>query len=145
MPSWRISAMSGGQSKTGAALVPVPARDAGGWQARGLISGSPGTRPIAAPRPGGVPQDRTGQAGSGYHRSSDAPSFFRPGVYYLCGPQVHAPVSILSDNQMPVPAVNPLLLPAVVMPGPVMQGMYQVQQPKVAPRYPNLKNRGRRG
>ena len=141
MPSWRISAMSSGQARTGAALVPVPAKDAGGWQARGLISGSPGVRPIAAPRPGGVPQDKTGLANTGYHRSSDAPPFFRPSVYFVCGPQVHAPVSVLSDNQMPVPATNPLLLPAVVMPGPVLTGQKQVRQPVVAPRYGNLMTR----
>lgn len=140
MPSWRISAMSSG-TNAGAALVPVPAKDAGGWQARGLISGSPGTTPIASPRPGGVPQSWN----RALHRSSDAPAFWRPAVYFLCGPQVHAPVSILSDNQMPVPAVNPLLLPAVVMPGPVMQGQRQVRQPKIAPSYPNILGRRSRG
>lgn len=136
MPSQRIAA-NGPVNITGAALIPVPAQAGLGYQSRGIISGSPGTRRIPAPFPGGVPQDRTGMANMGTHRSQDAPPYWTPGVYYLCGPQEHAPVSVRSDNQMPVPAGPSHGEPGVVMNGPVMLGQYQVSNPAVAPKFLN--------
>jgi hypothetical protein len=83
-------------------------------------------------------------------------SFWRPGFWYTDSTE-HAPVSVLSDNQMPVPAVDPRGLAgsggglgssrwaqeAVVMPGPVMLGQRQVRQPRVAPKYLNAYGPGR--
>jgi len=120
----------------GAALLPVPAMDARAFQSRARVNGFPGTRRVPAPAPDGVPQDRTGQANMGTRRSADGPGFWTPGLYwYGPGGQSRAPVSVLSDNQMPVPAQNPLRLPAVVMPGPVILGQRQVSNPAVAPKY----------
>ena len=134
MASQRFTA-KGPVALTGAALLPVPAQPAQAFQSRAIISGSPGTRRIPAPFPAAVPQDRTGMANMGTHRSEDAPPYWTPGVYYECGPLEHAPVSVLSDNQMPVPAGNPQRQAAVVMGAPVFLGQTQVANPAVAPKY----------
>lgn len=121
--------------RLGAAILPVPAADRSAFQARGLISGSPGTTAVAAPW-AGVPQDRTGLAGGGVHRSSDAPGYIRPALYFLYGPQAATPpVSVQSDNQMPVPAVDPRGVPYVAAARPVFLGQKQVPQPKASPFY----------
>jgi len=62
--------------------------------------------------------------------------YFTPGLYWQQETaSFHAPMSVLSDNQMPVPAVDPSGTPGVVMPGPVLLGQSQVQQPRVTPKY----------
>jgi hypothetical protein len=81
-----------------------------------------------------VPQDWSERL----HNSSRAPEVWYPSVYYERGHLEHAPVSVLSDNQMPVPAISPQGRPAVGMSRPTFLGQYQVQQPKVAPVYPAL-------
>jgi hypothetical protein len=119
----------GPAEKLGAAMVPVRAQRAGEYASRGIIDGQPGTQPIPAPRPGGVPQD----SHRALHRSSDAPPVWYPGVYYERPGDdglEHAPVSVLSDNQMPMPALSPLGLPSVSMRRPRIGGQYQ--QPQVA-------------
>jgi len=145
MPSWRLSALGAG-SKIRAALLPVPAVDAGAWQSRGPISGSPGiTRiPAVAPLPR-VDSELTALANAGnIGLPSSAFNYWLPGVYYAW-PASRAPVSVFSDNQMPVPAIDPRGLPAVVMPGPVMQGQRQTSTPRVAPKFPTrTKGHGRR-
>ena len=133
----------GPAEKLGAAMVPVRAPSAQAYQSRGVIDGSPGTQAIPAPRPGGVPQDATALAENrGYHRSSDAPPFWYPGVYYeVNGPAAQAeraPVSVLSDNQMPMPALSPLGLPSVSMGRPRLGGQYQVASRAAVPAYPSL-------
>jgi hypothetical protein len=134
MPSWRLSA-NGNATDIGAALMPVPAQDAGAWSSRGPVNGHPGTMAVAAPAPAGVPQDwsrrTSGSAQAG------VPQSILPSLYWLDGPQEHAPVSTLSDNQMPVPAIDPRGKPGVVMPGPVMLGQQQVTQPRAIPKYMN--------
>ena len=120
-------------SRLGAAALPVPARDARAYQARGFITGSPGTGRIAAPAPAAVPQSWN----RALHRSSDAPDVWFPSVYYTHGPQAATPpVSVTSDNQMPVPAVDPRGKPAVMLRGPVFLGQTQVGQPKTIPSFP---------
>lgn len=92
----------------GAALMPTLTRPAASWSSRGPIAGFPGTLGVVAPSPQGVPQERTGLANTGFHRSSDAPNRIYPSLYWVAGAdQNRAPVSVKSDNQMPVPAVRP--------------------------------------
>lgn len=135
MSAIRVTA-NGPGAGMGAALLPVPAGDARAFQSRGIINGYPGTRRIPAPPPAAVPQDRAGQANMGVMRSSDGPPFFTPSLYwYGRATMSHSPVSILSDNQMPVPAQNPTRLPAVVMPGPIILGQKQVPNPAPAAKY----------
>jgi hypothetical protein len=66
-----------------------------------------------------------------------------PSVYYTY-PVSKSPVSVFSDNQMPVPAIDPRGLPGVVMPGPIMLGQTQVANPVVAPKYLDIKQVRRR-
>lgn len=132
MPAIRVTSQ-GPSLRTGAAGLPVPAADARAWQSRGQVSGTPGTVSVPAPWPEAVPQDRSFTA---LHKSSDARPSWRPSVYYLTGAQEHAPVSVLSDNQMPVPALSGNGKAAVVMRGPVFLRQNQVGTPVVTPRYP---------
>jgi len=136
MASWRLTAQ-GPTDLTGAALLPVPAKDAGAWSSRGVVAGSPGTTAIPAPAPA-PGHDRStvalANAGNIGLPSSDFDHWL-PSVYYVAAPQDPLPVSRESDNQMPVPARDPIRHQAVVMPGPVMLGQYQVATPHVAPKY----------
>ena len=132
----------GPAEKLGAAQLPIRARGAADYASRGIIDGSPGTQAMPAPRPAAVPQDKVPLAiGGGYHRSSQAPQFWYPGVYYERpgpGGYEHAPVSVLSDNQMPMPAIDPLGRPSVSMGRPRLGGQYQVTGHKAVPMYLNM-------
>ena len=118
--------------KLGAAALPLPAKLAQAYQSARIVHGSPGTEAIPAPRPGGVPQDWSVRISG----SASAPNVWYPGLYYERGPLEHAPVSVLSDNQLPVPAVDPRGRPAVMSTPPTFLGQYQVAAVKVAPVYP---------
>lgn len=111
-----------------AGLVPVPARNAGSFQSWGEVDGSPGTLGIPAPRPAAVPQSWN----RALHRSSDAPDVWFPGIYFQRGPASRAAVSVLSDNQMPVPAGDPRGRPAVMLARPVFLRQRQVRTPHVS-------------
>ena len=122
----------------GAAIMPVRAHDAGAWQGRGLIHGTPGTQGVPAPLPGAVPQSWN----RALHRSSDAPPVIYPSLYYLYGPQAATPdVSWVSDNQMPIPAKDPRGTPAVMSIRPTFLGQRQVTQPSPTVRFPNIRAR----
>jgi len=133
----------GPAEKLGAAMVPLRAQSAQAYQSRGVIDGNPGIQAIPAPRPP-VPQDPTGLGTlGGYHRSSQAPAYWYPGVYYEVNnagaPAEHVPgAAVFSDNQMPMPALSPLGLPSVMMGRPRLGG--QFQQPSVSrvAAYPSL-------
>jgi len=135
----------GPAERLGAAAIPVPAERQAAGLSRGMINGSPGTVGIPAPRPP-VPQDTTAQAINQLHRSSDSPNIWYPGVYYENNdPSVpdarpeHCPVSIVSDNQMPMPALSPLGLPSVSARRPRLGGQYQVtSKTNPPPNYPGL-------
>ena len=130
----RVATQGPGDHPGAAGLLPVPAQDARAFQSRGMVSGSPGTSSVPAPIPGGVPQ----QWNRALHRSSDAPPAWFPSVYYETGPLEHAPVSVLSDNQMPVPAVDPRGTPARLLRPAVFLGQTQVANPKVSAVFPSL-------
>jgi hypothetical protein len=131
MVSWRLTALTSGSTKAGAALLPAPSYDAGAYTSRGVVNGSPGTTMIPAPYPAAVPQDYSRRL----HGSQDAPPAWFPGIYYAPRLESHFPGSYLSDNQMPVPAIDPRGTPGVVMPGPVMLESFQVANPRVAPKF----------
>ena len=120
-----------------AGLVPVPAQPAQGYQSRGIIHGSPGVERIAAPAPGGVPQSWN----RALHRSSDAPPWWLPALYYERGALEHAPVSVRSDNQMPVPAVDPRGRAGIALRRPVWRGQRQVRANANPVSYPTLYGR----
>lgn len=95
------------------AFMPAITKSAGMYQQyKGLVDGQPGTMAIAAPN-NDIPSDRF--AVSADHRSSDAPPQWFPQVWYQTGlPGLPFPaggndsgVMIYSDNQLPVPSVDP--------------------------------------
>jgi len=161
MPSWRLSANLPGQgpgaprggasqaaAKIAPALIPVPAHDAGAWEFRGAVVGSPGTTRIPAPANSalnGIDRNPVAQAQTGWIGlpSSDF-SYWRPSIY-IQFPRSRVNVSVFSDNQMPVPAIDPRGLPAVAMPGPVMLNHFQVPNPRKAAKFPPLRKRPRTG
>lgn len=133
----RFASYGPGDHPAAAGLIPVPAQPAQGYASRGIIFGSPGTMRIPAPAPGAVPQD----SHRALHRSSDAPNYFNPALYFERGELEHAPVSVLSDNQMPVPAIDPRGRPAVMLRAPLFRGQRQVRSSKNNVSYPTLYGR----
>lgn len=127
------------QRSLGSALTPGMTRPAQAWSSRGPIFGQPGTMAVSAPRPSAIPNDRTAQASMGVSRSSDAPPVIFPSIYYIAGVQEHAPVSRVSDNQMPIPAMRPDARipsdPYVTRKG----GNRQIYQPQIVPTWPPLR------
>lgn len=124
----------GPAARLGASMLPVPARDARAYQDRGTIHGSPGVVPVPAPPPAGVPQLWPFTA---LHRSSDAPNYWRPAIYFQRGPDgTHPSVSTESDNQMPVPAGAPNGKPAIMLRSAQFLGQRQVGAVNAVPSYP---------
>lgn len=95
------------------AFMPAITKSAGMYQQyKGAVDGQPGTEAIAAPN-NDIPQSRFDVSSD--HRSSDAPPYWYPQLWY----QTHLPglpfpaggndagVMIYSDNQLPVPSVDP--------------------------------------
>lgn len=144
MSSWRLSALGAsgraGQKLRGA-LLPVPAKDAGAWSSRGRVYGSPGTVRISAPAPfPGTDSSLAAMANAGnIGEPSSKFGWWTPSVYFTASRE-HAPVSVYSDNQMPVPAIDPRGRPGVVMPGPIMLGQTQVANPRVAPKFLDIRS-----
>lgn len=131
----------------GAAILPVPASDARAYQARGYIRRVRRTR---QPYPSAVRQEVVPLAiGSHDSRSSDGPSYIAFDMYYqeTAGQPLPMtpPVSVTSDNQLPVPALDPCGRPAVLSQRPVFLDGRQLRQPRVSPRYPDLNRGARRG
>jgi len=88
------------------AFTPIPARqrhaNSAGQNQAGIV-GSPGTTPVASPRPAAL--NDQGLGGQFNQPSSCAPNVFYPSVYYWRpNPTVHFPGRILSDHVLPVPA-----------------------------------------
>ena len=117
------------------ALMPHLNRVAGGGaqQYKDGVAGHPGTLPIPVSGPG-VEQSRAGQAVSGVSRTSDAPPYFLPNLYYArpqrdFWPGAGQPVRVMSDSLMPVPATDPRGVPARLAVAPVLRGRANLAQP----------------
>lgn len=120
----------------GSALTPHLTRPAASWSSRGPVAGFPGTLGIVAPSPAGVPQDVTAMANMGRSRSNNAPNRWYPSLYWAAGPdQERAPVSRVSDNQMPVPALRPANVIVFDTYTTRKGGQRQVIQPQVVQRW----------
>jgi hypothetical protein len=110
-------------------------RVAGGGAVRykGQVSGQPGTMQVPAAGPG-VEQSRTAQQNMGRHRTSDAPLWWLPQVWFTrphpeFWPGAGQPVSVASDNLMPVPATDPRGVPARLAVPLMIRGQRQIRQP----------------
>ena len=109
----------------------------GAQQYKDGVTGQPGTQPI--PVNPVIPSPDVGdKAQAGLSRSSDAPNWFLPNLYYArperdFWPGAGMPVSYQSDNLMPVPAVDPRGVPARLAAPIVQRGSRQIRQPASAP------------
>lgn len=127
-----------------AALMPHFNRHAGSGaqEYKGAVVGQPGTRAIPvdpvvpSPDPGDI-------ALMGLSRSSDAPDVFYPNLYFTDGPirerpGAGMPVSVYSDNLMPVPAVDPRGIPSTLYTQYAdRRGQRQIQAFPLLPRWAN--------
>lgn len=108
MTVWRW----GAQVPASSAFMPSITKGTVTWMAyKANVDGQPGTEAIPAPN-NDIPQDRF--AVSADHRSSDAPPYWFPQVWWETalppgqpGGGNDAGVRIYSDNQLPVPAIDP--------------------------------------
>ena len=139
MSGYRITS-SGPTHLLGGAMIPVPAMGASAFQSRGAgVTWYGPNNVIPAPRPAGVPQDRSGMRGmGGDSRSSDSPNWWTPNIYYMRELASPPNVSVYSDNQLPVPAIDPRGLPSVTMARPRLGGQFQQQTPKVVQFFKNM-------
>jgi len=95
------------------------------------VEGQPGTQRIPV-NPVVPSPDQGDLAMAGISRSSDAGNWFLPNLYYTrwAGhyyPGAGMPVSVRSDNLMPVPAADPRGIPAVLQTPLTMRGPRQVK------------------
>ena len=111
-----------------------------------VVRGAPGTMPVAAPRPAAT----AGLTSLDPHTqpSAVAPDMILPAIYTVGQRnrygQEHVPVSLLRDNELPVPARGLYALPGVAFVPPHVGGRRQVGQPRVSTRWPWM-NRSRHG
>lgn len=136
---YSTNAPTQGVPHLGSAIMPRMTRPAQAWNSRGQVSGSPGTTAIPIRGPEGVPHDMTAIASGGLYYSAGVPNVIYPSIYYENNrPKIHAPVSVKSDNQMPVPAKR---APNVILSDPFRArkgGQKQLKQPQVVQRFPGM-------
>jgi hypothetical protein len=126
---------NGPSGKLGAAILPVPAQMGEAYQSWGPIVGMPGTDLIPAPYPAAVPQGVEYVSSDPTSTSKDAPPVWRPGIYYQPVLAATPPMAVYSDNQMPVPAINPTRKISQQLGRPVFLRQNQVGQPVNLPKY----------
>jgi hypothetical protein len=131
---------------TSMAFTPIPAydgRNMGPWEAKGAVSGQPGTQGIPTGNPdfGDAGLTVNGQSvrggGAGYGQGSGTmrAKAWYPAEYFLRrldGSTLVNPgqgPSVYSDNQMPIPAASPLGTAAVLARPPVFFGQVNLAQP----------------
>ena len=107
---WQIRTLQTPKRGAGAFTV-IPAQSyTATFNGQNIVTGSPGTEWVPSPRPAAM-QD--GELGGPYNQpSSVAPDAFKPAIYVAhANPTLHFPGSLISDNVLPVPAVNPTRIP----------------------------------
>ena len=128
---------------TSSAFVPVPAATTTVVAFKQEVTGQPGTQAI----PAGLPDFPGGQnvngvpvrgAGAGYAQGSNTmPGVWFPQLYYERTLSEVPEVSIYSDNQLPVPAMDPRGAAARMARPPAFLGQSQLTQPKALPKWSN--------
>lgn len=108
-----------------------------------VIYGQPGTQAIPSPRPRAlvpISQQATTQP------SACAPDVFYPSIYYTTAENMHVPVSLFRDNQLPVPAVGNYggvqTLPSQKMRPRRAGGQKQIGWPSVVQRWGSINGLG---
>jgi len=103
-----------------------------------VLFGQPGTQGIPAPKPNALPMVSQTRDMQGSYRSPDV---IFPQLYYTTPENMHPPVSLFRDNQMPVPAISNwgrtgrIASPTFKRRG--TGGEKQVNWPAVVQRFPN--------
>lgn len=123
------------------ALTPnlVRLAGSGAQQYKDGVTGQPGTQAIPVD-PTVKDTSAAGQAQMGLSRASDAPRAFYPNLYYArpqraFWPGAGMPVSVTSDNLMPVPAVDPRGIPSTQFMPVRQRGRASITQPALIPRW----------
>jgi hypothetical protein len=149
VPKYIVQGVAGSDWPAGhpghTALTPAYTRyAASGAQAyKGQVSGQPGTQAIPVRPLDKVPSPDAGDiALMGLSRSSDAPNVFYPNQYYNRAPiseppGAGMPVSVYSDNLMPVPAADPRGIPSTQYMPINQRGQAQIQSRPLLPRWPS--------
>lgn len=112
----------------------------GAQQYKDGVTGQPGTQAI--PVHPVIPSPDIGDlAMSGCSRSGDARNVIYPNLYYArperdYWPGAGMPVSLQSDNMMPVPAVDPRGVPARMAQPIVQRGNRQIKATQAMPMWP---------
>jgi len=139
LPGWPASVQ--GHS----AATPVMVRPFGSaTQYKGEVTGHPGTVGVDAPTRNTVPSPDWGdKAQMGFARSSDAPDMIYPNQYWArpqgaYWPGAGMPVSVRSDNLMPVPATDPRGVPAPLQVPMSIRGNRQIRQPATLIQWPTV-------
>ena len=133
------------------AAMPVPARPPGSAvHYKGDTYGYPGTQAIPVyPKSGptvpggGADTPAPAVAQMGVSRSGDAPNAFYPNLYWarpepFYKPGAGMPISVFSDNLMPVPATDPRGVPAPMAVPLSMRGVHQIRQPATLIQWPGV-------
>lgn len=115
---WRTSGVPTWNGRPVTAFMPMVTKTAETWQSfKEWLVGQPGTQPIAAPN-NDIPRDRL-FVGEGQAYARDFGGYWFPTLYYQAsaGPGVKSGqypaggqdtgVCIYSDNQLPIPAIEP--------------------------------------
>lgn len=130
---------------TSSAFVPVPAATTAVVRYKHEVTGQPGTQAIgtgladfgaAGQVVNGIP---VRGAGAGYNQGSGTmPAVWFPQLYYERALSELPEVSIYSDNQMPVPAMDPRGVAARMARPPQFLGQAQVAQARAMPKWGNF-------
>jgi hypothetical protein len=143
MPAQRFTS-SGPSGRLGAAMLPVPAAMASGYQSWGPVVGMPSRSRIPAPASmPGTDRESVAKAINGIIGiGSSAVEFWNPALYYQPRPPAASGnldsgpgMAVNSDNQMPVPAGNPNGAYAMLMRRPRWTGQKQVGWPITTPKF----------
>lgn len=111
----------------------------GAMQYKDGLTGQPGTQAI--PVHPVIPSPDIGDAVlSAISSSRDAPNVFFPNLYWArpergFWPGAGMPVSVQSDNLMPVPAADPRGVPSTLSVPITVRGQRQIVQPAAQPRW----------
>lgn len=127
-----------------AAVTPNLTRMAGSGavQYKDRVNGQPGTQAIPV-NPVIPASSGAAHAMMGLSRSSDAPNVFYPNLYWAAPerafwPGAGMPVSVRSDNLMPVPAVDPRGIPSTQFVPINQRGLKQVSWVPALPKWASV-------
>src|SRR6266576_3150028 len=104
-----LHAPDSGVPPLGSVLTPHMNRTSVGWASSGRVHGAPGTQGIPIPSPAAMRHDVNALASVGTF-SAESPKVIYPSLYWendAPRDKEHFPGSLMSDDQMPVPALRP--------------------------------------